>query len=810
MGTKVVQLTSSLHHEHILASLHDLRLQGQLSDVTVRVDYQGDVQEFPAHQVMLVASSGYFKKILLCPDASRDKLSLSNMHSDDFSKFLEFAYTGKVEVARDRIGDVQAVAEFLDCEDLLEVCGDAISAGIMQKPKRKRSQFVAADDVHGADKDETAKGKKQRGNLLLKRQLSPQTPATEVISKRVDENNTAKDEKRRGRKPKLSPRKVPQMHLCTKIEPLNSKNKVPDEGTEEHENRTKAEAQPETEKDKGDAASHHSDEDDWGCEDDAQSKESEDPLFLPPGEEEEEGQSKQTLKQPSKAQFHCNKCQRTFHYEKSYLKHISTYHGVKADVVYRCETCSQTFANRSNLKIHEKHVHSSERLFVCDSCTKTFKRKKDVVRHQRQVHERNLRHICPECGKALSSKTALVLHERTHTGTKPYECTDCGARFTQNSALKMHRRTHTGEKPFACEKCDARFTQKHMLAYHQRSHTGEKPFMCEACGKSFASKEYLRHHSNIHTGFRPFKCGQCGRGFAQRNSLHQHLKIHTGERPYSCKNCDKQFTQLNALQRHQRIHTGEKPYMCGLCKRTFTDKSTLRRHTVIHDSDAPWKTYLVVLEGNVEEKKPRFPTKPKTEKAASGEKKSTARKSTSAAAAAAADDDDDKVHTDSLVVPSEPVTIPSEWTSHGAIALVSHGTIGGITVIHTEVSPGTQIQPIVTTDGTGASVISAVPFPFSLPVSVAHTVPLSSEVPSTSLSVPTLSVPVSDGFLASVTEIPTVSTSSVLEAAASQTILAPVSDSKASSETESLPPNIQTVVVGEKNRGKRVNRHSPK
>lgn len=63
----------------------------------------------------------------------------------------------------------------------------------------------------------------------------------------------------------------------------------------------------------------------------------------------------------------------------------STYHGVQADVVYRCETCQQTFANRSNLKIHEKHVHSSERLFTCDSCMKTFKRKKDVVRHQRQV-----------------------------------------------------------------------------------------------------------------------------------------------------------------------------------------------------------------------------------------------------------------------------------------------------------------------------------------------------------------------------------------------------------------------------------------
>lgn len=70
----------------------------------------------------------------------------------------------------------------------------------------------------------------------------------------------------------------------------------------------------------------------------------------------------------------------------------STYHGVKADVIYRCETCQQTFANRSNLKIHEKHVHNNERLFACESCTKTFKRKKDVVRHQRQVRFNEVPH----------------------------------------------------------------------------------------------------------------------------------------------------------------------------------------------------------------------------------------------------------------------------------------------------------------------------------------------------------------------------------------------------------------------------------
>nr|XP_020488026.1 GDNF-inducible zinc finger protein 1-like [Labrus bergylta]XP_020488027.1 GDNF-inducible zinc finger protein 1-like [Labrus bergylta] len=806
MGVKLMQLTSKSHHENILSSLHQLMLQGHLSDVTVQVDYQGDTAEFQAHKVMLAASSGYFKKILLSQDDTRDKLRLSNMHSKHFSNFLEFVYTGGVKVARDTIVDVQEAAQFLDCDDLLEVCAEAINAKAVNKPTKKKCKVVDKDDVYDAATENTTKTKNLPKSLTLKRKLPARSSEKDVVSKKLKTKKTAKDNTTQAKRLKLrlDGRKVLQRSLTTKRERSNDKQ-LSKEGTEEDVDRTNAEAPPETHPEKGDEEAWMGmpavdDDDDWECEEDEQLSEPEDDMLNTGDEEEKEvGKLKKPFKRTSKAQFQCDKCQRTFHYERSYLKHISTYHGVQADVIYRCETCQQTFANRSNLKIHEKHVHSTERLFACESCSKTFKRKKDVVRHQRQVHERNnSRHVCPDCGKTLSSKTALLLHERTHTGAKPYQCTDCGARFTQNSALKMHRRTHTGEKPFACDECDSRFTQKHMLAYHKRSHTGEKPFMCEACGKSFASKEYLRHHSNIHTGSKPYKCDKCGRGFAQRNSLHQHLKIHTGERPYSCKECDKQFTQLNALQRHQRIHTGEKPYMCGLCKRTFTDKSTLRRHTMIHDADAPWKNYLVVLEGNVEEKKPKTPTKEKIDRSGSGEKKGNGRKNDGTATSDVADriaGGPVKTDADSILVQTEPVTLPSDWSTRGAIALVSHGALGGITVIHTEMPPGTQIQPIMSTDNTGASVITldgtAIPVPFSIPVSMSHSIPLCSEASSTSMSVPSLMVPVSHSK-----EIHTVSTSSVLEAAASQTILAPDSETKAStSEAEQLPPDIQTVVI---------------
>lgn len=315
MGVNVIQLTSKNYHENILVSLHQMWQQGHLSDVTVKVDYQGDVQEFQAHQVMLAASSGYFKKILLSQDATRDKLLLSNMHFKQFSKFLEFVYTGKVEVARDKIEDVLAAAQCLDCEDLAVVCGEAMNAGILQNPTRKTSaaEVVDKDDLHGAKTDKGTKRKRPP-----KSSLSAQSPEKEARVKRCKVKNTVTHEKRQVRKLKLAlvGRKFLHRRLTT-----NEENQVSNEDAEECEERSEAEVQP----GKGEQSlvgMPAYDEDDWECQEDEQSCDPEDTLFSPVEEEEEEEKSREKLKRTSKAQFQCNKCQRTFHYERSYLKHI--------------------------------------------------------------------------------------------------------------------------------------------------------------------------------------------------------------------------------------------------------------------------------------------------------------------------------------------------------------------------------------------------------------------------------------------------------------------------------------------------------
>lgn len=312
----MIELTAKNYHKNILASLQLLRLQGQLSDVTVQVDYQGDVQVFQAHRVMLAASSGYFKEHLLAPDsAPQGKLLLSNMHFNYFSKFLEFIYTGKVEVSKDKVADVLAAALSLDCKDLAEVCGEAMTVGILENHTKKLSAKRVEDIGHLR----SAKRKKQSQRLH-----SPQSSENEVQAKKPKAKDKVVRKKRQVNTLKLcfGGRKVLRRRVSLKKAEVDDENKF----SGEDDDGTQVGPPSKNSEDKGEEI--HLEEpafysDDWTCQENEESNDTENDLS-PEAEEEvtEGGEGQESLKRTSRAQFQCNKCQRTFHYERSFLKHI--------------------------------------------------------------------------------------------------------------------------------------------------------------------------------------------------------------------------------------------------------------------------------------------------------------------------------------------------------------------------------------------------------------------------------------------------------------------------------------------------------
>lgn len=311
----MIELTAKNYHKNILASLQLLRLQGLLSDVSVHVDYQGDVQVFQAHRVMLAASSGYFREHLLAPDsAPQGKMLLSNMHFNYFSKFLEFVYTGKVEVSKDKIADVLAAALSLDCKDLAEVCGEAMTVGILENHPKKLSAKRVEDTGHLGG----TKRKKHKPQRLH----SPQSSENEDQAKKPK----VAPKKRQVNTLKLcfGGRKVLQRRVSLKRAEGDDENKL---SVEDNDEGTQVESPSKNSEDKGEETNVEEpafQPDDWTCQEDVQSIDAENDLSPEAEEEGTEGggEGEESLKRTSKAQFQCNKCQRTFHYERSYLKHI--------------------------------------------------------------------------------------------------------------------------------------------------------------------------------------------------------------------------------------------------------------------------------------------------------------------------------------------------------------------------------------------------------------------------------------------------------------------------------------------------------
>ncbi|MBZ3881744.1 Zinc finger protein 707 [Sciurus carolinensis] len=160
-------------------------------------------------------------------------------------------------------------------------------------------------------------------------------------------------------------------------------------------------------------------------------------------------------------------------------------HNTRANHVFECFQCGQTFRWCSNLLRHQRN-HTSEKSFSCELCGQTFSLKDHLVQHHK-VHAEHRSYVCGNCGKASKQKSNLLQHQLVHIEERPFFCTDCGKAFQTKENLSHHQCIHSGEKPYACAKYGKSFRWPKVFSILLKQHLTKRFYGVSAVGRASAT-----------------------------------------------------------------------------------------------------------------------------------------------------------------------------------------------------------------------------------------------------------------------------------------------------------------------------------
>lgn len=108
------------HHERFLARVSELRSDAHFSDVLI----QAEDSQFPAHRIMLAASSPYFLAMFTSNlEESKQRLvTIQNIPANVMKLLLDYCYTSTIDITQDNIQDVLPAASLLQLTWVKEAC----------------------------------------------------------------------------------------------------------------------------------------------------------------------------------------------------------------------------------------------------------------------------------------------------------------------------------------------------------------------------------------------------------------------------------------------------------------------------------------------------------------------------------------------------------------------------------------------------------------------------------------------------------------------------------------------------------------
>uniref|UniRef100_A0A663F3H2 Kelch like ECH associated protein 1 n=1 Tax=Aquila chrysaetos chrysaetos TaxID=223781 RepID=A0A663F3H2_AQUCH len=114
------------HPKAALAIMNQLRLSGQLCDVTLRVRYRRDVPpaDLPAHKVVLASSSPVFRAMFTAGlrEGGMEVVPIEGVHPRVMERLVEFAYTASISVGEKCVLHVMNGAVMYQIDSVVRAC----------------------------------------------------------------------------------------------------------------------------------------------------------------------------------------------------------------------------------------------------------------------------------------------------------------------------------------------------------------------------------------------------------------------------------------------------------------------------------------------------------------------------------------------------------------------------------------------------------------------------------------------------------------------------------------------------------------
>ena len=231
-----------------------------------------------------------------------------------------------------------------------------------------------------------------------------------------------------------------------------------------------------------------------------------------------------------------------------------------------CSQCGKGFNQRSNMVTHNKSAHETFRNedVTCKICSKMLKTPYRLVVHTRVFHGDNkIRETCPDCGNTFANRKNLAIHVKTvHTVYKLEECfcNLCSKRLKNPESLKRHihefhpmKQEDKDKIEIPCDECGKTYKSRKYLRGHKNACHKTDKRMCDFCPNILKNSLYLQQHlKRIHGPNQNLSCEVCGKSFKNRSKLTSH---HVNKHRIShnpCGECGKSYKNKWLLKKHIR------------------------------------------------------------------------------------------------------------------------------------------------------------------------------------------------------------------------------------------------------------------